>query len=84
MSVETGDEDPPSSSPAYEELLEVVTRAVDKLKIDLPAERGEVKAKSKLNERFLPARSLPQRRGLPFFPDLHTEVSRLWKRPVQY
>ncbi|ROL54738.1 hypothetical protein DPX16_3891 [Anabarilius grahami] len=84
VSVETGDEDPPSSSPACEELLEVVTRAVDKLKIDWPAERSDNKPKSKLDERFLPARSLPQRRGLPFFPDLHTEVSRSWNRPVQY
>ncbi|ROL50582.1 hypothetical protein DPX16_1125 [Anabarilius grahami] len=51
---------------AYEELLEVVTRAVDKLKIDWPTERSETKPKSKLDERFLPARSLPQRRGLPW------------------
>lgn len=79
-----GDEGPPSSSPAYEELLEVVTWAVEKLNIDWPAEKSETQPKSKLDERFLPARSLPQRRGLPFFPDLHAEVSRSWKRPVQY
>ncbi|XP_048037449.1 uncharacterized protein LOC125262674 [Megalobrama amblycephala] len=79
-----GEEEPPSSSPAYEELLEVVTRAVAKLKIDWPAERADARPKSKLDERFLPARSLPQRRGLPFFPDLHTEVSRSWKKPASY
>ncbi|ROL43323.1 hypothetical protein DPX16_17144 [Anabarilius grahami] len=74
VGAEGGDEDPPSSSPAYEELREVVTRAVEKLNIDWPTEKTENKPKSKLDERFLPARSLPQRRGLPFFPDLHTEL----------
>ncbi|ROL50305.1 hypothetical protein DPX16_15134 [Anabarilius grahami] len=83
-SVGAGEEDSPFSSPAHEELLEVVTRAVAKLQIDWPAERAEARPKSKLDERFLPARSLPQRRGLPFFPDLHAEVSRSWKRPVQH
>ncbi|XP_067241145.1 uncharacterized protein [Chanodichthys erythropterus] len=85
MSVDAGEEGPPSSSPAYEELLGVVTRAVDKLNISWPeTERGDLKQKSKLDERFLPAHSLPQRRFLPFFPDLHTEVSRSWNRPVQH
>ncbi len=30
---------------------------------------------------FLCSRSPPPRRGLPFFPDLHTEVSRSWRKP---
>ncbi|KAL0176577.1 hypothetical protein M9458_028907, partial [Cirrhinus mrigala] len=47
----------------YEELLEVVTRAVSKLNIDWPAE-GKA-----------------PRRSLPFFPDLHAEISRSWARP---
>ncbi|ROI46675.1 hypothetical protein DPX16_7793 [Anabarilius grahami] len=39
--------------------------------------------RSKLDERFLPSWSAqPPRRALPFFPDLHTEVSRSWKKPV--
>ncbi|KAL0148085.1 hypothetical protein M9458_056625, partial [Cirrhinus mrigala] len=51
------------SSPQYEELLEVVTRAVAKLNIDWPAKPPSA------------------HRSLPFFPDLHTEVARLWKVP---
>ncbi|KAL0163034.1 hypothetical protein M9458_042430, partial [Cirrhinus mrigala] len=60
--------------PQYEELLEVVTRAVAKLSIDWPAE-------PLLDERFLRSRPPPARRSLPFFPDLHTEVSRSWNAP---
>lgn len=41
----------------------------------------EVHPKSKLDERFLHSKSLPPRRGLPFFPDLHTELSRSWNKP---
>ncbi|KAI2649963.1 50S ribosomal protein L1 [Labeo rohita] len=50
----------------YEELLEVVTRAVAKLNIDWPAE-----------EKAAPS----PRRSLPFFPDLHKEIARSWERP---
>ncbi len=71
----------PVQSPQYEELLEVVTRAVAKLNIDWPADDQTEKQKSKLDERFLRIKSLPLRRSLPFFPDLHTEVSRSWKNP---
>ncbi|KAJ7990662.1 hypothetical protein DPEC_G00302720 [Dallia pectoralis] len=53
-------------SPANEELLEVLTRAVGKLNIEWPADRQESASTSKLNERFLPSRALPPRRGLPF------------------
>ncbi len=62
-------EDSPPQSRAYEELFEVVTRAVEKFNIDWPAEREDVRSKGKLDERFLPSRAQPQRRGLPFFPD---------------
>lgn len=65
--------------PAYEELIEVVTRAVAKLNIDWQAEKQEVQHKIKLDERFLSSRSQPPRRGLSFFPDFHT-----WNRPVSY
>ncbi|ROL52327.1 hypothetical protein DPX16_18695 [Anabarilius grahami] len=84
VSVATGEsEDSPLHSPASEELLEVLSRAVARLNIDWPAEKQEQAVKSKLDERFLPSRSAqPPRRALPFFPDLHTEVSRSWKRPV--
>ncbi|KAL0185522.1 hypothetical protein M9458_017192, partial [Cirrhinus mrigala] len=60
----------------YEELVEVVTRAVAKLKLDWPAEKPTEPPRSKLDERFLRSKPPPPRRGLPFFPDLHTEVSR--------
>ncbi len=63
----------PTLSPQYEELLEV--------NINWPAEDQTEKQRSKLDERFLRSKSLPLRRSLPFFPDLHTEVSRSWKNP---
>jgi hypothetical protein len=85
VSVETGDiEDSSSHSPEHEELMEVLTRAVSKLSIEWPAVRQECVSKSKLDERFLPSRAQPPRRCLPFLPDLHTEVSRSWKRPASY
>ncbi len=71
----------PILSPQYEELLEVVTRAVAKLNINWPADDQTEEQRSKLDERFLRSKSLPLRRSLPFFPDLHTELSRSWKRP---
>ncbi len=71
-------EDSPPQSPAYEELVEVVTRAVEKLGIDWPAEREVVNSKGKLNECFLPSCAQPQCQGLQFFPDFHTEMSRSW------
>ncbi len=71
----------PTLSPQYEELLEVVTHAVAKLNINWPADDQTEEQRSKLDERFLRSKSLPLRRSLPFFPDLHTEVLRSWKRP---
>ncbi|ROL54951.1 hypothetical protein DPX16_1823 [Anabarilius grahami] len=84
VSMVTGEsEDPPLQSPTSEELMEVLSRAVAKLNIDWPAEKQEQTVRSKLDERFLPSWSAqPPRRALPFFPDLHTEVSRSWKKPV--
>ncbi len=78
---ETVSVDEPPQSLQYEELLEVVTRAVDKLHIDWPAEQQTESRGSKLDERFLRARPPPPHRSLPFFPDLHTEVCRSWGRP---
>ncbi len=60
-------EDSPPQFRAYEELVEVVTRAVEKLTIDWPAEREDVRSKGKLDKCFLPSRAQPQRWGLPFF-----------------
>ncbi len=74
--------DLPPQSVLFEELLKVVTRAVAKLNIEWPAEREcQERPKSKLDERFLCSRSPPLRRGLPFFPDLHTEAFRSWDKP---
>ncbi len=63
-------EDSPPQSHAYEELVEVLTRAVERLNIDWPAEREGVRSKSRLDEHVLPSRTQPQpqRQGLPFFP----------------
>ncbi len=80
----------PPQSRAYEELVEVVTRVVEKLSIDWPAEREDVHSRGKLDKCFLPSRAQLQCRGLPLFPDLHTEVRvgsevwRSWERPVSY
>ncbi len=67
--------DLPPQSVLFEELLEVMTRAVAKLNIECSAEREcQEHPKSKLDERFLCSRSPPPCRGLPFSPDLHTEL----------
>ncbi|KAL0176406.1 hypothetical protein M9458_028736, partial [Cirrhinus mrigala] len=76
VDIESVDEVSAPQSPQYEELLEVVTRAVAKLNIDWPAESQAEPQKSKLDERFLRSRPPSARRSLPFFPNLHTEVSR--------
>ncbi len=66
----------------YEGLLEVVTRAVDRLHLDWPQEQ-ETSKRSKLDDRYLSGGQGegPQRRSLPFFGDLHDEVARSWNRP---
>ncbi|KAL0149575.1 hypothetical protein M9458_055102 [Cirrhinus mrigala] len=72
VDLESTTEEPLPQSLQYEELLEVVTRAVSKLNINWPAE-----------EKLLPSPC----RSLPFFPDLHTEISRLlWQayKPTAY
>ncbi len=52
-------EDPPPQSRAYEELVEVVTRAIEKLSINWPAEREDFHSRGKLDERFLLSRAQP-------------------------
>ncbi len=74
----SGQEARPSA--AYSELVEVFSRATEKLALDWPDEPRESRA-SKLDERFLNgANSMPERRKLPFFSDLHQEISRSWKQ----
>ncbi len=68
-------------SVAYSELVDVLSRATEKLALDWPGEPRESRA-SKLDERFLSgANSKPERRKLPFFGDLNQEISRSWKQP---
>ncbi len=81
VDVESAENVSPSLSPRNEELVEVVTRAVAKLNIDWLAECQVEPQRGKLDERFLRFKTPPPHRSLPFFPDLHTEVSKLWARP---
>ncbi len=77
---------PPSSqearpSAAYYELVDVLSHATEKLALDWPDEPRESRA-SKLDDRFLiGAHSKLERRKLPFFSDLHREISSSWKQP---
>ncbi len=71
----------PPQSPQYEELLEVVIRAVAKLNIDWPTENQAEPQKSKLDEYFLRIKPLTPCWSLPFLTDLRTEVSRSWRKP---
>ncbi|MGL5564635.1 MAG: hypothetical protein ACRDC4_02775 [Plesiomonas sp.] len=84
LSIEAGDmqvDDPPFHSPAQDELVDVLTRAVAKLNIDWPQERVEAQPASKLDGRFFKKRVQPSCRGLPFFPDLHNELCKSWGKP---
>ncbi len=68
-------------SPAYSELVDVLSRATEKLALDWPDEPRKSRS-SKLDERFLSGlNSKPERKKLPFFGDLHQEISRSWKQP---
>ncbi len=75
----SGQEARPSA--AYSELVDVLSRATEKLALDWPDEPCESRA-SKLDDRFLiGAHSKLERRKLPFFSDLHREISSTWKQP---
>ncbi len=75
----SGQEARPSA--AYSELVDVLSRATEKLTLDWPDEPRESRA-LKLDERFLiGAHSKPEKRTLPFFSDLHREISSSWKQP---
>ncbi len=66
---------------AYSELMDVLSRATEKLSLEWPNEPRESQA-SKLDERFLSGpNSRPERKKLPFFSDLHQEISRFCKQP---
>ncbi|KAI2667000.1 Gag-Pol polyprotein [Labeo rohita] len=67
---------------SVEELLEVVTRAVARLQLDWPREQ-ETPKHSKLEDRFLSGGrgEKQQHQFLPFFEDLHDELSKSWSKP---
>lgn len=71
-----------SQSWAYEELLMVVTRAVDKFSLEWPDEKKEVRGVI-FDEHFLTngKMSVESHRYLSFISDLHIEVSRSWGFP---
>ncbi len=75
----SGQEARPSA--AYSELVDVLSRATEKLALDWPDEPCESRA-SKLDDCFLiGVHSKLERRKLPFFSDLHREISSSWKQP---
>ncbi len=75
----SGQEARPSA--AYSELVDVLSGATEKLALDWPDE-PRVSRASKLDERFLSGpNSKPEWRKLPFFGDLHQEISKSWKQP---
>ncbi len=75
----SGQEARPSA--AYSELVDVLSRVTEKLSLDWPDEPRESQV-SKLDERFLSGpNSRLEWRKLPFFVDLHQEISRSWKQP---
>ncbi len=74
----SGQEARPSA--AYSERVDVLSRATEKLSLDWPDEPRESQSLM-LDERFLSGpNSRPERRKLPFFSDLHHEISRSWKQ----
>ncbi len=75
----SGQEARPSA--AYSELVDVLSRATEKPSIDWSDEPRESQS-PKLDEWFLSGpNSRPGWRKLPFFSDLHHEISRSWKQP---
>ncbi len=74
----SGEEARPSA--AYSKLVDMLSRATEKLSLDWPDKPRESQL-LKLDERFLSGpNSRPEWRKLPFFSDLHHEISRSWKQ----
>ncbi len=63
--------------PTYDELLDVMSHATEKL--DLPWKREP--PRGRLDECFLSGHNRSACTSLPFLPDLHTEVRRAWGKP---
>ncbi|KTF87032.1 hypothetical protein cypCar_00043644 [Cyprinus carpio] len=70
------------TSLSYSELLDIVTRTVDKLGLEWDSEPAKNQAQLKLDDRFLYSLITSQPcRPLPFFQVLHHKISRSWKQP---
>lgn len=74
LSIDAGEsEDSPPSSPVYEELVELKTRAVAQLNINWPAgpnfcaQKQGARPKSKLDERFFASKITTSSLGPPIF-----------------
>ncbi len=68
-------------SPAYSELVDVLSRTAEKLSHGLDDEPRNSRS-SKLDERFLSGVNSKMSGGsCRFFGDLHQEISRSWKQP---
>ncbi len=66
--------------PTYGELMEVMNRATARLDLQWRHEKGEI-AHGRLDERFLSEHNRPVPVSLPFLPDLHSEIERVWDKP---
>lgn len=71
----TGVEAQSASSPAYGELLNVMTRATARLSLDWSAERQECAPSNCLDECFLAGHKHSTLPSLPFLPELHNELN---------
>lgn len=68
-----------SASTAYGEMLEVMAHAAKRLNLVWEREKQKA-ARSRLDECYLSGHH-PSLKSLPFLPDLHAELERLWVNP---
>ncbi len=70
----------PSAAKARMELFRVLSKAVEELGLEWSP--PEEPSRSRLDEWFLPGRrQAPQQWPLPFFPEVHDELTRSWRSP---
>ncbi|KAL0157221.1 hypothetical protein M9458_048467, partial [Cirrhinus mrigala] len=63
-----------SSSPAYGELLDVMTHTTTRLSLGWSAEKQERAPSNRLDEHFLAGHRRSAPPSLPFLPELHSEL----------
>lgn len=71
-------ETPSYTSPAYDELLELMTRATTQLSLEWSGPKHE-DTRGQLNKRYLPGNKSPAPLSLSFVLVLHTKVAGSWK-----